>query len=57
MKEILLGNMAIALGAVHAGVKLSADIGDALYQGAESVAHFNRMAELMVEWSTTKGCS
>ncbi len=55
MKEILLGNMAIALGAVHAGVKVVCGYpGTPSTEVLESVAHFNRDGRINVEWSTNE---
>ncbi len=55
MKEILLGNMAIALGAVHAGVKVVCGYpGTPSTEVLESVAHYNRDGRINVEWSTNE---
>lgn len=55
MKEILLGNTAIALGAVHAGVKIVCGYpGTPSTEVLESVAHYNRDGRINVEWSTNE---
>ena len=55
MKEILLGNSAIALGAVLAGVKVvSGYPGTPSTEVLESVAEFNTDGSIDVEWSTNE---
>lgn len=55
LKEILLGNTAIALGAVHAGVKVVCGYpGTPSTEVLESVAHYNRDGRIHVEWSTNE---
>ncbi|NLN64715.1 MAG: indolepyruvate ferredoxin oxidoreductase subunit alpha [Clostridiaceae bacterium] len=55
LKEILLGNMAIALGAVHAGVKVvSGYPGTPSTEVLESVVQYNRDGRIQVEWSTNE---
>ena len=55
MKEVLLGNAAIALGAVMAGVKVvSGYPGTPSTEILESVAKFNKEGKINVEWSTNE---
>lgn len=55
MKEILLGNSAIALGAVLAGVKVvSGYPGTPSTEVLESVAQYNKNGKINVEWSTNE---
>lgn len=55
LKEVLLGNMAIALGAVHAGVKVVCGYpGTPSTEVLESVVHYNRDGRINVEWSTNE---
>ncbi|NLK68570.1 MAG: indolepyruvate ferredoxin oxidoreductase subunit alpha [Clostridiaceae bacterium] len=55
LKEILLGNSAIALGAVLAGVKVvSGYPGTPSTEVLESVAEFNTDGSIDVEWSTNE---
>lgn len=55
LKEILLGNAAIALGAVAAGVKVvSGYPGTPSTEVLESVAQYNRDGKIKVEWSVNE---
>ncbi len=55
LKEILLGNAAIALGAVTAGVKVvSGYPGTPSTEVLESVAQYNRDGKIKVEWSVNE---
>lgn len=55
MKELLLGNAAIARGALHAGVKLvSGYPGTPSTEVLQSVAQFNTNGNVYVEWSTNE---
>ncbi len=55
LKEILLGNTAIALGAVVAGVRVvSGYPGTPSTEVLESVAHYNTDGNINVEWSTNE---
>ncbi len=50
-----MGNMAIALGAVHAGVRVVCGYpGTPSTEVLESVAHYNRNGKINVEWSTNE---
>jgi indolepyruvate ferredoxin oxidoreductase alpha subunit len=55
LKEILLGNTAIALGAVVAGVRVAAGYpGTPSTEVLESVAKYNTDGKISVEWSTNE---